>query len=125
MILCSFFCTISIFGIWLVVGSTAPGLWVFAAIYGIFSGSAYSLTPVCVAQLCKTEEYASRYGTAYGVVSIATLAGVPLSGKILQTGDGQNYEALIVFCGMAYAVATALFIVARGVGRDWRLGTKF
>jgi predicted MFS family arabinose efflux permease len=125
MILCSTICTLSILGIWLNVGSQWSGLIAFAVMYGFFSGSAYSLTPVCVAQLCDTKEYASRYGTAYGVVSIATLAGVPLSGLILDAGSGANYSALIWFCGAAYAVSTILFIVARGVSSGWQVAIKF
>lgn len=125
MILCSTVCTLSILGIWLNAGSDSSRLVSFAVMYGFFSGSAYSLTPVCVAQLCKTEEYASRYGTAYGVVSIATLAGVPLSGLILRTGSGTNYTALIWFCGAAYAISTVLFVVARGVSSGWKPMVKF
>lgn len=125
MVLCSFACTISTFGLWLGVGSSTAGLISFSLLYGFFSGSAYSLTPVCVAQLCKTEDYASRYGTAYGIVSLATLAGVPLSGSILGTGTGENYHALIVFCGATYAIATVLLVIARVVSKGWRLNVKF
>jgi MFS family permease len=125
MILCSAICTLSIFGMWYGLGSNVSGLIVFAITYGFFSGSAYSLTPVCVSQLCKTEEYASKYGTAYGVVSLATLAGVPLSGTILGADRGKSYDNLILFCGATYGMATVLFVVARGVGGGWRVGTKF
>ncbi|KAF2791267.1 MFS monocarboxylate transporter-like protein [Melanomma pulvis-pyrius CBS 109.77] len=125
MILCSAVCTVSILGVWLNTGSSIARLIAFAVIYGFFSGSAYSLTPVCVAQLCKAEDYASKYGTAYGVVSIATLAGVPLSGNILSVGSGENYPALILFCGAAYAASTMLFFVARGTSKGWGPTTKF
>jgi MFS family permease len=125
MILCSTICTVSIFGLWYPLGSSVPGLVVFAITYGFFSGSAYSLTPVCVSQLCKAEEYASRYGTAYGVVSLATLAGVPLSGTIMSAGGGGRYDFLILFCGATYGMATILFVVARGVSSGWRVCTKF
>lgn len=125
MIVCSAICTVSIFGLWLHNGSSMAGLISFALVYGFFSGPAYSLTPVCVAQLCCTEDYASRYGTAYGVVSFATLAGVPISGNILRVGNGHNYSALITFCGAAYAASTVLFMVARGVSKGWRPNTKF
>lgn len=125
MIICSTVCTMAILGIWLNAGSAVPGLVAFAVLYGFFSGSAYSLTPVCVAQLCKTEEYASRYGTAYGVVSIATLAGVPLSGQVLRTGSEPNYAALIGFCGAAYVASTVLFVVARVVSCGSKVMVKF
>ncbi|KAH7233724.1 MFS monocarboxylate transporter-like protein [Fusarium tricinctum] len=125
MIACSILSALSIFGLWLHAGSNAPILLSFAVAYGLFSGSAYSLTPVCVAQLCRTEEYATRYGTAYGVVSFATLAGVPISGNILGTGDSNNYIALVLFCGTAYAMSAILFILAKGISQDWKFFTIF
>jgi MFS family permease len=125
MILCSSACAATIFGVWLNADGSVAMTLAFAVLYGFFSGSAYSLTPVCVAQLCRTENYASRYGTAYGVVSLATLAGIPISGNILNTGDGHNFKALILFCGAAYTASTVLFIVARGVSAGWRVQTKF
>ncbi|KAK0389163.1 hypothetical protein NLU13_2738 [Sarocladium strictum] len=125
MVVCSFACAAAIFGVWLNADSSVAMTLAFAVLYGFFSGSAYSLTPVCVAQLCRPENYATRYGTAYGVVSLATLAGIPISGNILNTGDGHNYKALIMFCGAAYAASTVLFVAARGVGAGWRVQTKF
>jgi predicted MFS family arabinose efflux permease len=125
MIVCSTVCTLSIICLWFRLGLSTAGLIAFAITYGFFSGSAYSLTPVCVSQLCRSEYYASRYGTAYGVVSLATLAGVPLSGTILNVGRGQNYDALILFCGATYAASTVLFVVARIVSKGWGLRTKF
>ena len=125
MIICSMMSSLSIFGLWLNSQSSVALLICFALAYGLFSGSAYSLTPVCVAQLCKTEEYATRYGTAYSVVSFATLAGVPISGNILNAGNGNQYAALILFCGAAYTAATVLFILARGASQNWKLLVKF
>ncbi|KAF5253223.1 hypothetical protein FANTH_1819 [Fusarium anthophilum] len=108
MIICATLSTLSIFCLWLHARSNAGVIISFAVTYGFFSGTAFSLTPVCVAQLCKTEEYATRYGTAYGVVSFATLAGVPISGFIL-----------------AYAVSALLFVFAKGISQDWRLLSIF
>ncbi|KAK7425884.1 hypothetical protein QQZ08_007598 [Neonectria magnoliae] len=125
MIVCSALCSVSILGLWLNSSRSVAAMTSFAVLYGLFSGSAYSLTPVCVAQLCRKEEYASKYGTAYGIVSLATLAGIPISGNILNTGSGNNYEALILFCGCAYLASTLLFVLARGVSQGWRLQTKF
>ncbi|KAF5642281.1 monocarboxylate transporter 2 [Fusarium tjaetaba] len=125
MIICATLSTLSIFCLWLQARSNAAVVISFAVTYGFFSGTAFSLTPVCVAQLCKTEEYATRYGTAYGVVSFATLAGVPISGLILGTSDGNHYNALVLFCGTAYAVSALLFLFAKGVSKDWRLLSVF
>lgn len=125
MIICSAACATSIFGLWLNARSNPSLVIPFAVLYGFFSGSAYSLTPVCVAQLCRTENYATRYGTAYGVVSLATLGGVPISGQILGTGEGDNYQALIMFCGAAYTASTGLFVIARGVSCNWKIIRRF
>lgn len=125
MIVCSFMSSVSIFGLWLNATSNSSLLICFALTYGFFSGTAFSLTPVCVAQLCRTEEYATRYGTAYGIVSFATLAGVPISGNILDSGSGNDYSALILFCGAAYTASTILFILARGLSQKWKIFVVF
>ncbi|KAJ3534011.1 hypothetical protein NM208_g7725 [Fusarium decemcellulare] len=125
MIISSILSALSIFGLWLHAGSSPSLLLCFAIAYGFFSGTAYSLTPVCVAQLCRTEEYATRYGTAYSVVSFATLAGVPISGNILGAGGGDRYPALIMFCGTAYATSAILFVIAKGVSQNWKLLSIF
>jgi MFS family permease len=125
MICCSAACAAAIFGLWLNADTSIDMILAFAVLYGFFSGSAYSLTPVCVAQLCRPENYATRYGTAYGFVSLATLAGIPISGNILDTSGGDNYKALITFCGAAYTASTALFVIARVTSAGWRIQTKF
>ncbi|KAF4462767.1 monocarboxylate transporter 2 [Fusarium albosuccineum] len=125
MIISSIISALSIFGLWLHAGSRTSLLLCFAIAYGFFSGTAYSLTPVCVAQLCRTEEYATRYGTAYSVVSFATLAGVPISGNILGAGGGDRYPALIMFCGTAYATSAILFVIAKGVSQNWKILSIF
>ncbi|KAH8171207.1 major facilitator superfamily protein [Sarocladium implicatum] len=125
IIVCSSISSAAIFGCWMNAGANVALLLAFAVLYGFFSGSAYSLTPVCVAQLCQPDNYATRYGTAYGIVSLATLAGVPVSGYILDKHGGEDYHLLILFCGAAYAASTMLFIAARGVSAGWRIQTKF
>ncbi|KAF5533978.1 monocarboxylate transporter 2 [Fusarium napiforme] len=125
MIICATLSTLSIFCLWFHARSNAAVVISFAVTYGFFSGTAFSLTPVCVAQLCKTEEYATRYGTAYGVVSFAILAGVPISGLILGAGEGNHYTALVLFCGTAYSVSAVLFVLAKGISNDWRILSIF
>lgn len=122
MVISSAMCSICIFSLWLNANASVSMTLTFAVLHGFFSGPAYSLTPVCVAQLCRTNEYASRYGTAYGLASLGTLAGIPISGIILETG---SYKSLILFCGAAYASAAGLFAVARIISRGWKLRIKF
>ncbi|KAL2060201.1 hypothetical protein VTL71DRAFT_9596 [Oculimacula yallundae] len=123
MIISSIGSTAAIFLLWLLSSSDTATLIAFTVVFGLFSGTAYSLTPVCVAQLCRTEDYATRYGTAYGIVSFATLIGNPIAGAIL--GKGKNYRALIVFCGGVYAASTVLFVLARAKGGGWKVIKTF
>ncbi|KAG8628949.1 hypothetical protein KVT40_002814 [Elsinoe batatas] len=124
-ILCIVTCSALIPGLWLQADRNAASMAVFAGLYGFFSGPAYSLTPVCVSQLCRVEEYASKYGAAYGIVSLATLSGIPFSGLVLEARGERNYEHLILFCGATYVVASILFIVARALCCGWRFRTIF
>lgn len=114
-------CTLLILALWMFAGDSIIAITAFSILFGIFSGTAYSLTPVCVSQLCRTEDYGTRYGTAYGLVSFATLLGIPLSGLILGSGSGVNYKGLVWFCGGLYAIATGLFALARAFGTGWKL----
>ncbi|TKX18991.1 MFS transporter-like protein 164 [Elsinoe australis] len=124
-IICALMCGILNIGIWLTAGSNAASMIAFAVLFGLFSGPGYSLTPVCVAQLCRPEDFASKFGAAYGIVSFATLFGVPISGLVLGTGDGHNYQALIIFCATAYFASAAVFIIARGISSGWSVKTVF
>lgn len=62
-------CLGSIFGIWKPAGNTVPGLAAFAFLFGLGSGSGISLVPVCIGQLCKTEEYGRTFTAIYGIGS--------------------------------------------------------
>lgn len=55
--------------LWLPAGKSLPLLVIYCALFGFASGSNISLTPVCVGQLCKTENYGRYYATAYTIVS--------------------------------------------------------
>jgi len=75
MIVSSFASTIMILSLWMFTGDNLALLVTFTVLFDIFSGTAHSLTPVCVAQLCQQENYATRYGTAYRIAIFATLIG--------------------------------------------------
>jgi len=118
MVLSSLPCAVVILVLWLRADST-DSIVAFAVLFGLLSGTAHSLTPVCISQLCATEEYASKYGTAYLFVSSATLIGIPISGAIL--GEKQDFSRLIWFCGAFYLASAALFGVARVAGAGWKV----
>lgn len=62
-------CLLCIVCLWLPAKGNVPLLIVYCALFGFASGSNISLTPVCIGQLCKTENYGRYYATAYTVVS--------------------------------------------------------
>ena len=62
-------CLGSAMGIWFFAGGSVGRVVAFALIFGFASGSSISLTPVCVGQLCETEEYGRYYAASYMLVS--------------------------------------------------------
>jgi predicted MFS family arabinose efflux permease len=124
MILTTFFCCVSIFGLWLVCGTNQPAIIAFSVLFGFWSGASISLTPVCVAQICRIEDYGKRNGTAYSLSSFAALIGVPIAGALVDASDG-DYTSLILFGGGLYAATVLAFILARFVLRSSRLRIKF
>lgn len=88
----------------------------FAVLFGFWSGASISLTPVCVAQVCRIEDYGKRNGTAYSLASVAALIGVPIAGALVDAGGG-DYKGLILFAGGLYAVTAAAFVLARFVSK--------
>lgn len=135
MTLTTIICWVGAFAFWLPseLLQSAPEsarialLIVFSVIFGFGSGSGISLIPVCVGQLCRTEEYGRYYATCYTVVSFATLTGIPLAGGLLQNENGkERYWGLITFTALSYLMSTAVFAMAKGtrVGRGKALWTK-
>jgi len=75
LIITSLSCVITVLGLWLPCEGggekTKNMLIAFAILYGFGSGSGIGLTPVCVGQICRTEDYGKRYGTCYSLASFA------------------------------------------------------
>jgi MFS family permease len=127
MILMLLLCGVSVLCLWLPI-SLLPGsspaippiAVMFAAVFGFASGSNISLTPVCVGQLCKTEEYGRYYATCYTVVAIGSLTGLPIAGALLQAVNGR-YLGVVLFTGSCYVVSLAAFICARWLKVGWKM----
>lgn len=103
---------IFVLGIWLPVGNTRAGLLAFAVLFGFASGSGINLVPVCIGQLCRTEEYGRYYATCNTIVSFGLLLGIPIAGAIIKSNGGA-YWGLIVFVGMCYVGGMVPFAAAR------------
>lgn len=115
---------IAVFAIWLPAGGTTAGLVIFSLLFGFASGSNISLTPVCIGQLCATQNYGRYYATCYTVVSLSCLTGLPLVGAIVAV-DGGQYWGLILFVGFCYVGSVASFTAARGMAAGWSLKVKY
>jgi MFS family permease len=135
MVCALFLCTLTILAFWLpasllptVDGIAHPAVKpltiAYALLFGFASGSNISLTPVCVGQLCATEEYGRYYATCYTLVSFGTLTGIPIAGQLLQACGG-GYFGVVVFTGGCYVMATIAFVSARGMKVGWTLRIRF
>ena len=113
-------CVLSCFALWLPAGESTAMIVVFAVIFGFVSGSNLSLSPVCVGQMCKTENYGRYFATCWMIVAFGTLTGLPIAGQIL-TANGGNYNTLIIFAGLAYAAAGICLIIARILSVGWKI----
>ena len=135
MILALVLCTVSAICLWIPAtvlsnnhmgnDSTIRGLTItFAVFMGIGSGSNISLTPVCVGQLCDTEEYGRYYATCYTVVSFGTLTGIPIAGALLSACNG-SYLGVAIFTGACYVIGLAAFIAVRVMKVGWKLSAVY
>jgi MFS family permease len=101
-----------------------PLVIVYALIFGFASGSNISLTPVCVGQLCDTQEYGRYYATCYTVVSFGTLTGIPIAGSLIQACGG-GYYGVVIFTGASYVVSFASMFTARVLKTGWKIRVMY
>ncbi|ODV61826.1 MCT family MFS transporter [Ascoidea rubescens DSM 1968] len=99
--------------IWLPFGNKLNGLYCFASFYGFSSASVLSLTPVCVGQISRVEEFGKRYSTMYFFVSFAQLAAIPLGGLIIGKGSKSQYDWFVVFISLLMLCGSLFFILTR------------
>ncbi|KAL1960512.1 hypothetical protein VTO42DRAFT_7811 [Malbranchea cinnamomea] len=117
-------CAICTLALWYKAGSNQDAVIAYTFLFGFWSGAAISLTPVCISQVCRTEDYGKRNGTTFTLVSIGTLTALPIAGAI-QESNGGDYWGLIIFGGVMYLVSSVAFMVARGFAGGWRWNVKF
>jgi MFS family permease len=113
-------CLVSTLAFWLPANGSIALIVVYALVFGFASGSGISLTPVCVGQLCRVENYGRYYATCYTLVSFASLTGIPIAGQLV-TACGGEYWGLIVFTCCSYAASSLTLATARVVGAGWKL----
>ncbi|KAJ4360679.1 uncharacterized protein N0V89_001246 [Didymosphaeria variabile] len=124
MCITSFTCATFIFALWLTSGASEAAITAFAVIFGFWSGAAISLTPVCIGQVCKTEDYGKRSGTTFSISSLAVLVSIPIAGAIVNASGGA-FTGLIVFAGASYMAAFLAFLLTRIVAAGWSWRIQF
>lgn len=124
--------------VWLPSGQHLTLLYLFSALFGFESGSAHiallyyccfltclnrtwmSLVPVCVGQICKTEDFGRYFGTVYAFASFATLITIPIGGEVLET---HGATALIEYFAFVLLFGIFSFILARWACLEWKWET--
>ncbi|KAH8433459.1 MCT family MFS transporter [Aspergillus melleus] len=112
LIITNILCLVAILGIWMPANGNIVAVVIFSVVFGFASGSNLSLVPVCVGELCPTEEYGRFYTTVYTIVSLGALTGVPIAGEIINKSKGE-YFGLIAFAGGTYAAGLVCFVAVK------------
>ena len=133
IIVSSFLCIVSVLCFWL-VDILVPGLdnyailVVFVLLFGFASGSNVSLTPVCLGQLCETQDYGRYYASCYTVVAFGVLASIPIAGGLLDAVEAsgkERYWGAALFAGLSYVASFLCFVWVRIRVKGWNWKTKW
>lgn len=107
--------------IWLPFGGHVGALWGYVCIYGFSTGSILSLTPVCIGQISRTEDFGKRYSTAYFLQAIITIPVLPIAGVIINKGTVAEYNKFIIFVSVLMLAGAACNAVVRYICVGTRL----
>jgi len=133
MIVSLFLCAVSVLCFWL-PDILVPDLdndallVVFVLLFGFVSGSNVSLTPICLGQLCETQEYGRYYASCFTVVAFGVLGSIPIAGSLLDVVEAtgkQRYWGVTFFTGLSYVVALLCFVWVRIRVKGWDWRTKW
>jgi MFS family permease len=121
MILGSFLAMAAVLGLWLpdAISSQPQSMAliiVFVVVFGFASGANITLTPICIGQLCSTQEYGRYYASAFTCCAFGCLTSIPIAGNILTATSGsgrQGYWGVILFAGISYLAAFSCFLWVR------------
>ncbi|TGO52586.1 hypothetical protein BCON_0138g00020 [Botryotinia convoluta] len=133
MIVSLFLCTISVLCFWLpdvlLLNLSNDGLlMIFVLLFGFVSGSNVSLTPICLGQLCETQEYGRYYASCFTVVAFGVLGSIPIAGGLLDVVEAtgkERYWGAALFTGLSYVAALLCFIWVRIKVKGWGWRTKW
>jgi MFS family permease len=126
-------CTVSVFCFWLtdILVPDLPNdalLIVFVLLFGFVSGSNVSLTPICLGQLCDTQEYGRYYASCFTVVAFGVLISIPVAGGLLDAVEAtgkEKYWGAALFTGLSYVASFLCFVWVRIRIKGWNWRTKW
>ncbi|KAF8888858.1 hypothetical protein BD779DRAFT_435062 [Infundibulicybe gibba] len=100
----------------------AAGTFVFAILYGFWSGAEIGLTAPTVASLSKQDEVGARLGICFFFTGFGGLIGSPIAGALLSSSF--IWWRPILFSGLCVLVSSLLFgttriFVARRKQTQW------
>ncbi|RSM04504.1 hypothetical protein CDV31_009992 [Fusarium ambrosium] len=99
---------------WAAIKSTT-GLFIWAAIYGIWTGGVQSMFPVGLSSMTSDpSRQGTRLGMAFTIVSFATLTGQPIAGAIIKS-QGGHYVGAQAFAGSCLVLGSCSFVIAKGI----------
>ncbi|KAL3231658.1 hypothetical protein RNJ44_00193 [Nakaseomyces bracarensis] len=99
--------------VWLPFGGHPAALWTFACLYGFFTGSILSLTPVCIGQISRTVDFGKRYATAYFVEALFNIPMLPIGGAIIGARNVENYNHFIIYVAVLMAAGSLCYAISR------------
>jgi MFS family permease len=100
-----------------------PGLIVFGALYGFFSGGFVSMPPVAVVSLTPDiRTLGTRMGQCFFFSAFGLLCGTPVSGAILKSSGG--WLGVQLFSGVTIFATGCLLVAARVASRGWNIRIK-
>jgi MFS family permease len=91
---------------------TLPLVFVFASLYGFFSGAFISVINPCVAQISDEHELGTRIGMLYSLISFPALLGGPVAGMLLARHQ-DSYEEIAIFSGLNLVIGSLLILCAK------------
>lgn len=133
MIVSLFLCTVSVLCFWL-LDILVPNLdnyallVVFVLLFGFVSGSNVSLTPICLGQLCETQEYGRYYASCFMVVAFGVLVSIPIAGSLLDAVEAtgkERYWGAALFAGLSYVASFLCFVWVRIKVKGWGWRTRW
>ncbi|CCK67830.1 Mch4p KNAG_0A01410 [Huiozyma naganishii CBS 8797] len=113
MIITVWMATIFNFVMWLPFGTNRSVLWAYVCLYGFSTGTVLSLTPVCLGQISRTEDFGKRYATCYFLEALITIPIMPIGGALIGKGTLSNYNNLIIFNSAIMGVGAVCFMISR------------